>query len=244
MQEKSVRLAVLIDAENAQATIADALFAEIAKLGVASVKRIYGDFTHPGLGGWRGKLAEHSIEPVQQFSNTKGKNASDIALIIDAMDLLHSRRFEGFCIVSSDSDFTRLASRIRAEGVTVYGFGEKKAPQAFVNACDKFTYTEVLRPAPARAERANPATPRSAAGKERVPVEVLKNAIEDSSDESGWAHLSQVGTTINNRLSDFDPRNFGYSKLITLIESVGSFEIRRQGKAGGPQSILVRVKPR
>lgn len=244
MQEKPVRLAVLIDAENAQAAIADALFSEIAKLGVASVKRIYGDFTSPGLGGWRAKLAEHSIEPVQQFSNTRGKNASDIALIIDAMDLLHSRRFEGFCIVSSDSDFTRLASRVRAEGVTVYGFGEQKAPKAFVAACDKFTYTEILRPAPARTERGSAAAPRPAAGRERVPVDALKDAIEASSDETGWAHLGQVGKTLNNRLSDFDPRNFGHRNLTSLIESVGSFEIRRQGKAGGPQSILVRVKPR
>ena len=180
--------------------------AEIAKLGTASVKRIYGDFTHPGLAGWRARLAEHSIEPVQQFSNTKGKNASDIALIIDAMDLLHSRRFEGFCIVSSDSDFTRLASRIRAEGVTVYGFGEEKAPKAFVAACDKFTYTEILRPERAQAGRGGARTP---AAKDRNLQAALKDAIEASADDAGWAHLGQVGKTLNNRLSDFDPRNFG-----------------------------------
>lgn len=241
MQEKPVRLAVLIDAENAQAAIADALFSEIAKLGVASVKRIYGDFTSPALGGWRAKLAEHSIEPVQQFSNTRGKNASDIALIIDAMDLLHSRRFEGFCIVSSDSDFTRLASRVRAEGVTVYGFGEQKAPKAFVAACDKFTYTEILRPE--RPSGGRTAGHRAPAAKDRALVAALTDAIEASGDESGWAHLGQVGKTLNNRLSDFDPRNFGHRNLASLVEAVGSFEIRRQSSPGGAHSVLVRLKP-
>jgi len=242
MQDKPVRLAVLIDAENAQAAIADALFAEIAKLGTASVKRIYGDFTHPGLGGWRARLAEHSIEPVQQFSNTKGKNASDIALIIDAMDLLHSRRFEGFCIVSSDSDFTRLASRIRAEGVIVYGFGEEKAPKAFVAACDKFTYTEILRPERATSGRGGGG--KSASVKDRNLLAALQDAIEASADEAGWAHLGQVGKTLNNRLSDFDPRNFGHRNLTSLVEAIGSFEIRRQTSSGGAHSVLVRVAPR
>lgn len=242
MQEKPVRLAVLIDAENAQAAIADALFAEIAKLGVASVKRIYGDFTQAALGGWRARLAEHSIEPVQQFNNTRGKNASDIALVIDGMDLLHSHRFEGFCIVSSDSDFTRLANRIRAEGVVVYGFGEQKAPTAFVKACDKFTYTEILRPEPPSSGRSAPQ--RTPAAKDRALVAALKDAVEASSDESGWAHLGQVGKTLNNRLSDFDPRNFGHRNLASLVEAVGSFEIRRQSSPAGAHSVLVRLKPR
>jgi len=243
MSEKPVRLAIMIDAENAQAAIADALFAEIAKLGVASVKRIYGDFTQAALGGWRARLAEHSIEPIQQFNNTRGKNASDIALVIDAMDLLHSHRFDGFCLVSSDSDFTRLANRIRAEGVVVYGFGEQKAPKAFVAACDKFTYTEILRPEPPAAVGKSSA-PRKPSVKDKALLAALKDAVEATADDTGWAHLGQVGKTIANRLSDFDPRNFGYRNLTALIEATGGFEIKRQDRPGGSQSVLVRVKRR
>ncbi|MBW1817460.1 MAG: NYN domain-containing protein, partial [Deltaproteobacteria bacterium] len=138
-------LAVLIDADNAQPSITEALLSEVAKYGVASVKRIYGDWTTPSLGGWKKVLLDHSIQPVQQFRYTVGKNATDSAMMIDAMDLLYTKRFDGFCLVSSDSDFTRLAARIREEGVLVYGFGEKKTPKAFVSACDKFIFTEVLR---------------------------------------------------------------------------------------------------
>ncbi|MCM5571167.1 NYN domain-containing protein [Burkholderiaceae bacterium FT117] len=140
------RLAVLIDADNAHAAVIDGLLAEIARYGIASVKRIYGDWTQPQLGSWKKVLLEHSIVPVQQFAYTKGKNATDSALIIDAMDLMYTRRFDGFCLVSSDSDFTRLASRLREEGLLVYGFGERKTPSPFVSACDRFVYTEVLRP--------------------------------------------------------------------------------------------------
>jgi hypothetical protein len=169
------RLAVLIDADNAQATVIDGLLAEVAKFGIASVKRIYGDFTSSRLQQWKSVLLEHSIQPVQQFAYTSGKNATDSSLIIDAMDLMYTRRFDGFCLVTSDSDFTRLAQRLREEGLTVYGFGEQKTPDAFRQACDKFTYTEVLRATePARGAAAAPA--RKAAAKKAAPPRGGKDA--------------------------------------------------------------------
>jgi len=250
------RLAVLIDADNAPAAIVDDLLAEIAKLGTASVKRIYGDFTSGRLDKWNARILEHSIQQVQQPSFTTGKNASDIALVIDAMDLLHSKRFNGFCLVSSDSDFTRLAMRLREEGVTVYGFGEKKTPRAFVAACDKFIYTEILRPprkqaAPARRSSTEKAVARPAARPAQrfaqietspPPIDVLRDAIESVVDESGWARLGRVGQVINNQLPDFDSRNFGYRSIGALFESIPEFEVKRQGAAGGPQTVFVKVK--
>ncbi|MGE0153277.1 MAG: NYN domain-containing protein, partial [Reyranellaceae bacterium] len=178
------------------------------------------------------------------------------ALVIDAMDLLHSKRFNGFCLVSSDSDFTRLAMRQREEGVTVYGFGEKKTPRAFVAACDKFIYTEILRPpakraagaarAPARAKAkpaARPPVPPASAGIAAPPLDVLRDAVDSSTDESGWAHLGQVGRVLNNRLPDFDARNFGYRSIGAMLEALDGFEIRRQGGPGQQQSVYVRTKP-
>jgi hypothetical protein len=258
MAEQAQRLAVLIDADNASAAIVDDLLAEIAKLGTASVKRIYGDFTTGRLAAWNARILEHSIQQVQQPSFTTGKNASDIALVIDAMDLLHSKRFTGFCLVSSDSDFTRLAMRLREEGVIVYGFGEKKTPRAFVAACDKFIYTEILRPpkrrvaAPvaARPAAAKPAgkpvakpAPRPAvSGISAPPLDILRDAIDSSCDESGWAHLGQVGRVLNNRLPDFDARNFGYRSIGAMLEELDGFEIRRRGEPGQQQTVYVKVK--
>lgn len=230
------RLAVLIDAENAQAAVLGNLLSEIAKLGVANVKRIYGDFTTPQLGPWRTKLLEHSIQPVQQFKNTVGKNASDSALIIDAMDLLHSKKFDGICIVSSDSDFTRLASRIREEGVGVYGFGEQKTPKSFVAACDKFTYTENLRDSVAPVGE-----PPSSRAVPDLPVSTLRDAVEETAGDSGWAHLAAVGGLISKRVPDFDPRTYGFAKLGPLIEACGIFEIQRREKEGGSAVVLVRL---
>jgi hypothetical protein len=252
MTERTQRLAVLIDAENAQASVLDELLAEIAKLGTASVKRIYGDFTHPTLSGWRPRLLAHSIQPIQQFRNTVGKNASDSALIIDAMDLLHSKRFDGMCIVSSDSDFTRLASRIREEGVAVYGFGERKTPTSFVSACDRFIYTEILRKTPKAAVVPTAAVPDKPAGRRRrgkdskpdakdLPVAALRDAVEATADETGWAHLGQVGTLVGKRLPDFDTRNFGHRNFSSLMEAAGGFELQRRGEEGGRQTLYVRV---
>ena len=189
-------LAVLIDADNAQPSITEGLLSEVAKYGVASVKRIYGDWTTPSLTGWKSVLLAHSIQPVQQFRYTVGKNATDSAMIIDAMDLLYTKRFDGFCLVSSDSDFTRLASRIREEGLLVYGFGEKKTPKAFVSACDKFIFTEVLR----FQEDVGSAVKSKTANelkRDTKLVALLRNALEAASDDSGWAHLAAVGRVIS-----------------------------------------------
>ena len=237
------RLAVLIDADNAQPSVIGGLLAEVAKYGVASVKRIYGDFTSNQQSQWKKALLKHSISPVQQFAYTSGKNATDSSLIIDAMDLMYTGRFDGFCLVSSDSDFTRLAQRLREEGLTVYGFGERKTPDAFVQACDKFVYTEVLRaqepvaapvaPKPAKQpakqtaraakQAATPAAvtpapaPAKPSGPLPLPLELIRQAIEEGSDEEGWAHLGSVGNYLNKIRPDFDPRLYGQKKLSDLL---------------------------
>lgn len=235
------RLAVLIDAENAQLTILPELLAEIVKMGTASVKRIYGDFTTPALAGWRDQLLAHSIQPIQQFRNTVHKNASDSALIIDAMDLLHSKKFDGFCIVSSDSDFTRLASRIREEGILAFGFGEQKTPKSFIAACDKFIYTEILRK-PAQGPSQPEKQPTNLPGNLEDLSPGLKAAVESCADEAGWSFLGEVGSLLTNRVPDFDPRHYGYRNLSSLIEAIGPFEVQRRG---GDQAakVYVRVKP-
>jgi len=226
------RLAVLIDADNAQPSITEGLMSEVAKYGVASVKRIYGDWTTPALSGWKSVLLEHSIQPVQQFRYTVGKNATDSAMIIDAMDLLYTKRFEGFCLVSSDSDFTRLASRIREEGMLVYGFGEKKTPKAFVSACDKFIYTEVLRLQESTELPVKPKTSRELKRDAKL-VALLRNAIVAASDEGGWAHLGAVGSNIAKQAPDFDPRNYGFGKLGELAAAIGLFDVDERVQSDG-----------
>ena len=236
------RLAVLIDADNAQPSITEGLLSEVAKYGVASVKRIYGDWTTPSLTGWKSVLLEHSIHPVQQFRYTVGKNATDTAMIIDAMDLLYTRRFDGFCLVSSDSDFTRLASRIREEGLLVYGFGEQKTPKAFVSACDKFIFTEVLR----FQESAEPAVKKKRANElkgDAKLVTLLRTALAAASDESGWAHLGAVGSNIAKQAPEFDPRNYGYAKLGELAAATRLFDIDERVQSDGhSKSIYIRDK--
>jgi len=228
--DQQARLAVLIDADNAPADIIDRLLEEIAKYGIASVKRIYGDWSH-GLSKWKAALLPHAIIPVQQFAYTKGKNATDMALVIDAMDLLYSGNFDGFCIVSSDSDFTRLASRLRESGLTVYGFGEKKTPTAFRKACDKFIYTEIFLPEKQRAnkERGNGKTHAPAAEENNNTPDalpLLKRAVRENADDLGWANLGPIGSYINNTNPDFDSRLYGYGKLSDLIKSFDIFEHR------------------
>lgn len=220
----SPRLAVLIDADNASAKIVDGLFDEIAKIGEASVRRIYGDFTSARSKAWNDVLARHAIIPQQQFAYTTGKNASDITLVIDAMDLLHSGRFDGFCLISSDSDFTRLAARIREQGVEVFGFGEQKTPESFRQACRRFVYTENLLPdAPANAEanggKANPLQPPSAA------APIIRRVLRQMETDDGWAPLGAVGAQLANLASDFDPRNFGFRKLSDLVRKTGAFDV-------------------
>jgi uncharacterized LabA/DUF88 family protein len=227
------RLAVLIDADNAQYSIIDGLIAEISKYGVASVKRIYGDWTKPHLKGWKDTLLKHAIHPIQQFTYTTGKNATDSAMIIDAMDLLYSERFDAYCIVSSDSDFTRLASRIREAGLSVYGFGEKKTPQAFVSACDKFIFTEILKEQDEATGGEKKKTTRELKGDTRL-VNLLRNSVESAADETGWAHLANVGHKIVNQAPEFDARNYGYKKLGELVEATKLFDIaaRTVGEKG------------
>ncbi|CAN5120217.1 NYN domain-containing protein [soil metagenome] len=220
------RLAVLIDAENASARIAEALFTEIATLGEASARRIYGDFSSAQLKGWTDVLARFAIQPQQNFANTKGKNSGDIALVIDGMDLLHSGRFDGFCLVSSDSDFTRLASRIREEGVDVFGFGEQKTPESFRQACTRFIYTENLT-AGAVADAAEP-TARVIMPK-RKPSEAsrrIEAVIADmDEDDQGWVAVGGIGSRLRNAYPDFDQRSYGHAKLSDLIRATGQFDV-------------------
>lgn len=229
------KLAVLIDAENAQASVLPGIIEEISKLGVATSRRIYGDFTTPNLKPWTAILRDYAIQPVQQFCNTSGKNASDSALIIDAMDMLHSKRFDGFCIVSSDSDFTRLANRLREDGLAVFGFGEKKTPKAFVSACNRFIYTEILRSTSA----GGPVTARQTTP---VPDDLLSSAVEESLGDDGWAKLATVGNLLSKRAPDFDSRNYGHPKLASLMEALEGFEVRRPKSGTGV--VYVRPKPR
>ena len=236
------KLAVLIDADNAQPSIVEALLAEIANYGTASVKRIYGDWTAPGLKGWKEVLLDHSIQPIQQFAYTKGKNATDSAMIIDAMDLLYSQAFDGFCIVSSDSDFTKLASRIREAGLLVYGFGEQKTPSPFVAACDKFIYTEVLRASIDESQGLDKKSTNELKQDTKL-VSALRKAVEASSDESGWAQLGPVGSHVANQSSNFDPRNYGYEKLGELVKATKLFDIEERPIGNGrSKAVYVRTK--
>jgi len=233
---RSPRLAVLIDADNTSPRIADGLFEEIAQVGEASVRRIYGDFSQGRLKGWADILAKHAIIPQQQFAYTTGKNASDITLVIDAMDLLHSGRLDGFCLVSSDSDFTRLAARIREQGVDVFGFGEQKTPESFRQACRRFIYTENL--VPDAAVNVASATKQALQPASRAKS-IIKKAILQMETEDGWAPLGAVGTQLANLAPDFDPRTFGCRKLSDLVRETGAFDIDRSDS--GP--LRIRVKP-
>jgi len=240
--EQTDKLAVLIDADNAQPGIVDALLVEIANYGTASVKRIYGDWTVPNLKGWKEILLQHSIQPMQQFAYTKGKNSTDSALIIDAMDLLYTGNFGGFCIVSSDSDFTRLASRIREAGLLVYGFGEQKTPSAFVSACDKFIFTEVLR---AKEDETIPIVKKTSIelSQDTKLVTLFRNAVEAASDDSGWAHLGRVGANIAKQSPEFDSRNYGYGKLKDLVGAMKLFDSEeRQVGATNSKAVYIRDK--
>lgn len=234
------KLAVLIDADNAQSSIIQELLAEVSKHGVASVKRAYGDWTTTNLKGWKDTLHRMAIQPMQQFSYTTGKNSTDSSLIIDAMDLLHAGTLDGFCLVSSDSDFTRLATRIREAGLVVYGFGEKKTPEAFVAACDRFVYTEILRPPLPEAAKLPP-------DEQAAPAPALRpmaiQAVQAATREDGWASLSLVGSFLLKTNPSFDPRNYGCQKLGELIRLQKYLEIRETTSAeGGPIHLHVRLK--
>lgn len=232
-----LRLAVLIDADNIPFSNVKGMLEEIAKYGTPTFKRIYGDWTKPTVAGWKSVLLENAITPVQQYSYTKGKNSTDSAMIIDAMDILYSGKVDGFCIVSSDSDFTRLATRLREAGMTVIGIGERKTPSPFIIACDKFIYLEIIN-SPAVTQEAEPAlkkpgTPsrnkrKNGTGESQAQIKKVKrliaSSITDLADENGWAYLGDVGNLILKKQPDFDPRNFGFTKLSPLIKSL-DFEI-------------------
>ena len=241
-ETKPDKLAVLIDADNASPSIVTGLISEISKYGVPVVSRIYGDWTQPQLNSWKHVLLEHAIQPVQQFRYTIGKNSTDSAMIIDAMDLLYSRRFQGFCLVSSDSDFTRLASRIREEGLRVYGFGEKKTPRAFVSACDKFIFTEIL----VQPDRSQPEVRRKTTDqlkRDSTLIELLSSVVESSADESGWADHGTVANRIAQQFPDFDSRNYGYAKLSGLIEATQLFDLDKRATSDeGHVRVFVRKK--
>ncbi|GHT82304.1 hypothetical protein FACS1894137_00930 [Spirochaetia bacterium] len=248
IETNQTKLAVLIDADNTQPAIIDGLLDEVAKYGVASVKRIYGDWTSTNLRSWKDRLLDHAIQPIQQFSYTTGKNATDSAMIIDAMDLLYSDRLDGFCIVSSDSDFTRLAARLRESGRTVYGFGEKKTPRAFVSVCDKFIYTEILRDNQDEADEddSKPAAkPKKEFKVDRKLQKLLRDTVDDLADESGWAYLGGVGQKITLRSSEFDPRNYGFRKLGDLFRAVPQFETEERPQENGTgRQVYIRWKRR
>ncbi|WP_460637296.1 NYN domain-containing protein [Larkinella harenae] len=260
-----LRLAVLIDADNVPYSNVRGMLEEIAKYGTPTFKRIYADWTKPTVVGWKTVLLENAITPIQQYSYTTGKNATDSAMIIDAMDILYTGRVDGFCIVSSDSDFTRLATRLREAGMKVFGIGEKKTPTPFISACNKFIYLEILKkneevpvlvPAATktRSKKKNAAKPVEVPAKPtkepeaigNLTTEVIKmitDSINDLADESGWTFLGELGNLLPKKQADFDPRNYGFKKLVPLLKSIGQFEVdeRETGK-GNMKLVYVRVK--
>ncbi len=259
---KSSRLAVLIDADNASARLVEPLLKEIARYGSVRVKKIYGDWTNQALKSWKFVLNDFALQPIQQFSYTTGKNSTDSALIIDAMDLLYSNKFDGFCIVSSDSDFTRLASRIRESGLAVYGFGEAKTPKAFVSACDKFIYTEILEKLEETKNNSEEVNTRktelsektelskqleepSVGSKSSFPEEILtllKDVYENISGDNGWAFLGPLGSQIQTVFPSFDSRNYGYKKLSELIKATGLFEVKTVERKPGKSEPMIKLK--
>ena len=247
--QKEIRLAVLIDADNVPYSNVKGVMEEIAKYGTPTFKRIYGDWTRPTVSGWKNVLLENAITPIQQYSYTSGKNSSDSALIIDAMDILYSGKVDGFCIVSSDSDFTRLATRLREAGMKVFGIGQKKTPNPFIVACDKFIYMEII-PLVQETETGETETkiikPKQKPAVDKINKETLKliaATINDIGDENGWAFLGDVGNLLLKKQPDFDPRNYGFLKLTPLIKSLPQFEIdKRETDKAGIKLVYIRNK--
>ena len=228
METGEKRIALLIDADNAPASKIDVILAEVARHGAANVRRAYGNWKSPHLKTWEATLHTYAIRPIQQFAYSSGKNASDMAMVIDAMDLLYARSVDAFAIVSSDADFTPLVMRILTDGVKVFGFGQKKTPEPFVNACSQFTYVEgLVQPSAQPDEPVLKASDQKKLRGDNRLVQMLRNAVDAASSDDGWSHLGQVGNQIGNQAS-FDPRNYGYRKLSDLIEATGLFDIKRQ----------------
>jgi uncharacterized LabA/DUF88 family protein len=241
----NLNLAVLIDGDNIPSSHVKEMMEEIAKYGNPTIKRIYGDWTNPHLSKWKNLLLENAITPIQQYAYTSGKNATDSAMIIDAMDILYSEKVNGFCLVSSDSDFTKLATRLREAGMQVIGIGEKKTPTPFIVACDKFIYIEILRNQNNKKEGINKKnkTEESIDKITSKVVKLLSSTITDSSDEDGWAFLGDVGSLLQKKQTNFDSRNYGFEKLTPLIKSIGSFEIeQRENPKSRHKLIFVKNK--
>ncbi|MDD4148421.1 MAG: NYN domain-containing protein [Bacteroidales bacterium] len=248
---EDLKLAVLIDADNIPYSNISGMLAEIAKLGVPTIKRIYGDWTKPTVSGWKPALLEHAITPIQQYSYTQGKNATDSAMIIDAMDILHSEKVDGFCLVSSDSDFTRLATRLRESGMLVVGIGEKKTPRPFIVACDKFIYIEII--SKLNIQKTENSKNEKSPDKEKNEdvekisnnlIKILKNSVEDIADDSGWAFLAEVGALIIKNKPDFDPRNYGFTKLTPLFKSLNKYFVidEREVEKTHIKHIFIKLK--
>lgn len=250
--QKEIRLAVLIDADNVPYSNVKGVMEEIAKYGTPTFKRIYGDWTKPTVSGWKNVLLENAITPIQQYSYTSGKNSSDSALIIDAMDILYSGKVDGFCIVSSDSDFTRLATRLREAGMKVFGIGQKKTPNPFIVACDKFIYMEIIAIPDAEEvittinAKTKTVKPKPLVAVDKISKETLHTiaaTINDLADENGWAFLGEVGSLLLKKQPNFDPRNYGFLKLTPLIKSLSQFEIdKRETDKGGTKLVYIRNK--
>lgn len=246
--ETEKKIAVLIDAENVSEKYIKYIFDEISNLGIPTYKRIYGDWTKPQLSSWKSILLNYSITPIQQYNYTSGKNSTDSALIIDAMDILYSKNVDGFCIVSSDSDFTRLAARLREAGMYVVGMGEKKTPTPFISACEKFKYLEVLasmdtKPIePVNTKEKQEDTKPGVLGIDKL-TEVIRTIITEISDEDGWAFLGELGSILNKRYPDFDTRNYGYAKLTPFVSSLKQFDIKTV-KTSNPSINLKYVRNR
>jgi len=241
------KLAVLIDGDNIPSAHVKEMMEEIAKYGNPTIKRIYGDWTKPHLSKWKNMLLEHAITPIQQYGYTQGKNSTDSAMIIDAMDILYSGKVDGFCLVSSDSDFTRLATRLREAGMLVYGIGEKKTPGPFIVACDKFIYIEILKSRSESPElesdTSEPSTKNTVDKITQKEIQFISSTIQDVADEDGWAFLGDVGSLLQKKQPNFDSRNYGFQKLTPLIKSIKNFEVEtRDSGKGRFKLIYVRLK--
>lgn len=237
---KDIKLAVLIDADNIPSTHVKEMMEEINKYGTPTIKRIYGDWTKPHLAKWKNVLLENAINPIQQYGYTTGKNATDSAMIIDAMDILYSEKVDGFCLVSSDSDFTKLATRLREAGMHVVGIGEKKTPDPFIVACDKFIYLEILKDddnvnkGGSKGKNVDKITPKV--------IKLLKSSVSDAADEDGWAFLGDVGSLILKKQPNFDSRNFGFDKLTPLFKSLKEFDIEQRDQSNSSKFKLIYVR--
>lgn len=243
--DKDLNLAVLIDGDNIPAAYIKEMMEEIAKYGNPTIKRIYGDWTKPNLSKWKSILLENAITPIQQYGYTSGKNATDSAMIIDAMDILYSQKVNGFCLVSSDSDFTRLATRLREAGLRVFGIGEKKTPDPFIVACDKFIYLEILRDQSKETDtdQAKSKSPQKSNVDKVTPkvIRLISSTISDLADEDGWAFLGDVGNLLQKKQPNFDSRNYGFQKLTPLIKSINNFEVeQRENQKGRYKLIYVK----